>query len=129
MFWCWSRCFHGIRLSWNLLCNILFLFNQMIWWMMLTLFMSVILPRENLFFLSKCLRISNHLSKKCPCIDVGFCVPLILEEVKLFFRFLNALLVSSLSFYPVEWVLLHHICAQLYLFHPQLFCSRLEGCC
>ena len=37
---------------------------------------------------------------KCPCIDVGMCVSLVLEEVKDFSIF-NALLVSSSSFYPV----------------------------
>ena len=45
------------------------------------------------------------------------------------FRFLNALLVSSSWFYPVEWVLLPHTCLQLCLWNTQLCYILVEGCC
>ena len=70
--WCWTHCLHGSPLSWNLLCHILFLFPQVLWWMMLFLLMSVIFPREIYFFLSYCVGILNHLRKKVLCIYVGF---------------------------------------------------------
>ena len=97
MFWCWNRFLRGSPLSWNLLYPISF--TQLLWWMMLLLLMSVVLPR-GIFFLSCCVWVSYHLRKKCTSIGVGFCISMILKEVKAFSQFLNALLVYLSLFTP-----------------------------
>ena len=66
--------------------------------------------------LSYCVGILNHLGKKCPYIDVGFCVSLILEEVKGFFSILECTVGFFFLFLPFRMVVAYpYMCSALFM--------------
>ena len=83
---CWSCCLHGSQLSQNLLCHILFYFLKCFGERYCSLWCEWFYQEKLIFPVLLWNNIKPRMFK-CPCIDVEFCVALILEDVKENFDF------------------------------------------